>query len=166
MTTTQKQIVDLLAGDAPLRSLLPDSTGLAASVHNRRLKRGSNEGATPKAFNATPGHPREGELLRSIVVADGGEVAHPSGPKRGTRLLAFDTFPRVHYYAEATESGKAAIDAMDARCMLLLHGWQVPGTTIRLEAEPERIPFVDSDEFPGNVETYRRFRGAGTRTIT
>jgi len=166
MPTIQKQIVDRLAADLTLRSLLPDNTGAAASVHNRRLKRGTNEGATPKAFNMTPGHPKEGELLRSIVVADGGEVAHPSGAKRGTRLLAFDTFPRLYYYAEATESGKAAIDAIDTRCVLILHDWQVPGTTVRIQAEPERIPFIDSDEFPGNVETYRRFRGPGTRSIT
>ncbi len=153
-----------LAGDATLMATLTGGVWSRALARNQSpTGMPATPGSTPGAFDvAADGS--SGRLRPAAVVGAPNEVGHPSG-KRGPDALAWDAFVQVHLYAPATATGKAAIETADGRIQALLHGWMVPGSFATVEALTERVGPIDSDEFPGSVQTYRRFRTTGVRLI-
>lgn len=142
-----------LSGDATLYpGLVP------GGIYDRELRR-TKPGATPSAFQPVPGKqvPR---LRPSIVIYGPNDVDAPDGPLNVEGLLVLrDGFLRIHYYVPATDSGKAALDAIDARVRWLLNGWQTtlsagyPATFTELEMTEQ----IDSETFPGNKQSIRRY---------
>ncbi len=154
MAAIQNALVRLLAADLTLIATLP------GGVYNRPLKNTVGQGGTPNAFGAAGvgGVPR---LKPAGVVTDGGEVPAPGGEV----IDGTDTFPQVHFYAPATATGKAAMDTADERVRKILHrkSISVAGIGLVTFSALERIRVLDSDEFPGNVQTFRRYRGERVR---
>lgn len=157
MSTLQTAILTRLRADAALTALLP------GGLWERPLQQGSGPQATPAAFGPSGpgGVPR---LRPCLVLLDPGEVGHPSGD-RDRNTQPWDAWARPHLYAPATDAGRALLEQADARLIVLLHDWQTPAH-VGLRALPERGPTLPSDEFPGNLVTYRRFRATGVRVIT
>lgn len=154
MASARTLIVQRLQGDQELTLNLA-----RGGVYDRPIKPGAGQGATPAAFYVDPADPtRAQKLLRSVLALDGGEVDAPNGPAG-----AVETFPRVFIYVDATQSGKAALEAIDARVRWLLSPavWRpaVDGNRPLVLSPLERSAAIESDEFPGNLVCYRRFRG-------
>lgn len=157
MQEMRAKVVDRLSGDGTLYpGLVP------GGIWDRPLKAGQGAGATGSAFAIRPGDSaRVPRLRESIVVFGPNDVAAPDGPQALGDLALRQGFLRLFTYAPATASGKAALDAIDARVRFLLHGWQTvlshgyPVTFTELEA----LEAVDSEEFPGNIMTMRRYVG-------
>jgi hypothetical protein len=130
-------------------------------VYDRPLKVGKDAGATPAAFWIKPGDAaRIVRLRESIVVMGPNEVDPPDGPARveGEPVLR-NGFVRLFYYVPATASGKANLDAIDARVRTLLAGWQAaldggyPATISVLELSDA----IDTEEpLPGALMAMRR----------
>lgn len=155
MAEVQDAVAARLTGDATLIGL-----GFAA-VFTRWLKR-DGPGSTPSAFD-----PTTGRLNRSIVVLDGGENAHPS-PQPGYETLLWDSLPPIYLFAEATQSGKDAVDAADRRVQELLNGWHISlpsGEQAVARVVGNRVALEDSEQFPGNVVSIRRPRITGSRRL-
>ena len=154
MAVIQNAVLTFLAADV---SLIATLTG---GLYNRPLRNTIGQGGTPNAFAAegAGGVPR---LRPAGVVTDGGEVPAPGGEV----INGTDTFPQVHFYAPATATGKAALDTADERVRTLLHGRRlsVAGVGLVTFSALERARVLDSDEFPGNVQTFRRYRGERVR---
>lgn len=155
-------IVDRLKGDPVFYP------GLAVGgVYERPLKAGKGEGSTPAAFWVDPGDPAKVIRLReAVVVADGGEVLPSDGPIAVADLRLWQTFPRLFVYVPATSTGKVALDAIDDRARWLLAGWQAQlahGYALSLDVL-ERTAAIESDEFPGSLVCYRRYRGEYLRS--
>lgn len=150
-----------LAADATLASLAP------GGIWDRPIKAGQGQGATPGAFYTDPADPaRLVRLRRSVYVADGGEVEAIGGPKDADYELR-NTFPRLYIYVDATATGKAALDTIDARCRTLLNNWQTTMTggaavTFRVLNLTETM---DAEEFPGNLFAIRRVVGEYLRSL-
>jgi hypothetical protein len=159
MSAIQDAIISRLSGDSTLMILT------LGGIWNRPLLL-AGDGSTPNAWWTPPGKtvPR---LRASAVVPDGGEVPAPGGEI----VAGFDSFPQVHLYFEATSQGKANLEAADERIVWLLSsnpdhgsGWSISwlGPPVVFTAL-ERSPVRDSDEFPGYVHCFRRFRGEHIR---
>lgn len=150
---------DLIPGEAKSLTLAPP-VGLGFLVFNRWLKR-SGKGSTAAAFDGTQG----GEVRRSIVVRDGGEVLNPSPQGREYRF--WDTFVDIHIFAEAHDNGKIAVDEAILRIEELLSNWKPIGTgnspiTLR---EGDVIAQAESDAFPGNLQVVVTWRATGARQM-
>lgn len=154
-------IVARLTGDSTLYPAL-----VPGGIWDRPIKPGQGQGATPAAFWVDPSDPaRLVRLRRCIYVADGGDVAAPNGPSN-VDWEARNSFPRIYYYVDATSSGKAALDAIDARCRVMLHNWQTSlqsnvAVTFRLLNLTETM---DSEDYPGTLFATRRVVAEYTRS--
>lgn len=158
MATLQQAIVARLSADWQLTS--PTPGGLGFVCWNRWLAK-SGPGSTPEAFSQT------GRLLRNVVVLDGGEVGHPDGDA-GRLVRRWDSFPTCHVFAEASDAGKAALDAACRRIEgVLCNGWEasIDGGQ-RVGFRPDnRIALGEAEQFAGSVVTIVRFRATGARSI-
>lgn len=114
MGAIQVAVRDRLAGDWAFTSPPPGGVGM---VVLDRWPLESGPGATPDAFSAT------GRMLRTAVVLDPDEVAHPDRRPGWDRRLV-DVFPLVYLWAEAHSAGRAAIEAAFHRIEALFHNWQ------------------------------------------
>jgi hypothetical protein len=157
MATLQQLIADRLNGDAALT--LPPPDGLGFLVFARWLSP-AGPGSTPSAFDPTQG----GRMKRSIVVMDGGEVAHPA--RQPAQMRRWDSFPPIYIFAEAHQNGKqAAWDARD-RIERLLAGWDVALGAQHVGFVPESVSALeDAEAFPGNVVLVARWRATGVRQL-
>ena len=159
MLSVRGQIVQRLGTDPALGLLAP------GGVWDRPIRAGTGQGATPGAFWVDPADPaRVPRLRRTVTVTGGGEVPAPFGET----LDAVETYPRVWVYVEATAAGKAALDDIDERVRQLLDTdvWRVAvpnGRPLRLTPLEMGDP-GESDEFPGSLVAYRRFRGEYLRS--
>ncbi len=158
MAELQKAIRDYLALDLTLTQTQPG--GLGFVVFDRWLVTPPGPGSTPEAFDMGQG----GRLKRSIVVLDGGEVAHPS-PRAGRDWRQWDSHPSMHVFAEAHATGKAAVDTALARIEILLVPWRLTlPSGQRVSFEPDnRLALEDSSAFPGNVVVIARWRATSAR---
>jgi hypothetical protein len=157
MQEIRRLIVERLAADGALLALAP------GGIYDRPLKPGNTPGGTPAAWYVDPADPtRVPHLRRSLVVMDGGEVDPPDGPSDPVHPWELrQTFPRIFIYVDATANGKAAADAIDARCLALLNGWTTPlslGTALTL-TQLNRTELIESDTFDGVLFCFRRFLG-------
>lgn len=155
----RKAVMNRLTGDTGAGSITELVTG---KVWDRRIVQ-DGPGATPGVFKKVPGDPSREPLMNPAIAIFGpNEVRAPDGPPNDP----FDTAPElvngfftVHYYVPATESGKTALDAIDARVRFLLHGWQttLPSGSSCTVSALERTQDIDSEEHRGNKEQQRRF---------
>ena len=158
MQDLRTKVVDRLKADATLYPGL-----VTGGIFDRALKDGNVPGATPEAFFVDPADPAKIRRLRpSIVVKGPNETSPTDGPiETGDPSVLRMGFLRINYYVPATATGKAALDLIDDRVRVLLHGWQVNLTI----GYPVTFSFVDltdaddSDEFPGNIQAVRRVVG-------
>lgn len=160
MATLQRAIADRLSADSALTGAQP--TGLGFTVFDRWLIP-SGPGATPGAFDATQGN----RLKRSIVVLDGGEVAHAGQPRPGHDGRRWDSYPQTYLFAEAHANGKAAAHAAARRIEALLIGWEVTidgGQRVAF-IDVELRALEDSDQWPGNIVLMARWRAVGSRRL-
>lgn len=132
-------------------------------IYDRPLKAGSGQGATPAAFWIDPSDPaRIVRVRESIVVLGPNEVDPTSGPVVANEPAVLrNGFLRLFYYVPATATGKANLDAIDARVWAALSNWQVnldTGYTLTTELLEMSEP-LESDEFPGTLVCYRRVVG-------
>jgi hypothetical protein len=154
MQAIRTQIVARLQSDQTLYpNLVP------GGVWDRPLAAGTGRGSTPAAFWIDPADPtKTPRLRRSLVVLDGGEVAAVGGPS-----TARETFPRIFYYVPATASDKTALDDIDSRVLWLLDpaNWRptVGANRPLVLSALELSELVESEQFPGSLVCFRRFRG-------
>lgn len=159
MTTLQITMRNYLAGDAGLTDAPPG--GLGFGVYSQWLKP-SGPGSTPAAFDPAQG----GRLRRSIVVMDGGEVAHPGRPG-GASIRRWDSFPTITIIGEAHQNGKEAIYAALRRCEELLVPWiaTIDGNQQVSFRLADALALEESEGFPGNMVLSTRWRATGARTL-
>lgn len=158
MATLAKAIVQRLESDWTLTGPPPGAGGFR--VWGRWLVK-DGPGSTPEAFSQT------GRLLRNVVVLDGGEVGHPDGDA-GRRVRRWDSFPTCHVFAEASDAGKAAVDAACRRIeALLCAGWEaVIDGGQRVGFRPDnRIALGEAEQFAGSIVVVLRFRATGARLV-
>lgn len=152
----QSAIVARLSGDSHLYP------GLAVGgIYDRPIRSGQGQGATPAAFYVDPADPaRLVRLRRTVYVADAGDVPGTTGPTNADERRGWESFPLIYMYVDATPSGKAALDAIDARIKFLLHRWQgtLSGGVVVTMTALNRIPTVEVEEYPGTVVCYRRYQ--------
>ena len=156
MATNVRQLFyDRLRGDQTLYpGLVP------GGIYIKPIRPSPRQGATTAAFAIIPGDPTKRLRLQHAIVVYGGDEV-PATDNHET-LGAWEAFPRVTYYVEASDKGRAAFDVIDARVRYTLHKsrWNpaLDGNipvflTVLNKTEP-----IESDELDNVLVGFRRFR--------